>query len=46
MCIRKAARMLNLASTSLGPRVTWVLKGGGDVSFFRNFRFRRPKPTL
>jgi len=43
MCIRKAARMLNLASTSLGPRVTWVFKGGGDVSFFRNFRYPPPQ---
>jgi len=43
MYIRKAAHMLNLTSTTHGPRVTRVFKGGGDVSFFRNFRFPLPQ---
>ena len=41
--MRKAARMHNLASTQLGPQITWFYRGVGDVSFNLDIRFRPPQ---
>jgi hypothetical protein len=35
--------MLNLASTSLGPRFTLIFRGGGEESFIHEFGFPPPQ---
>ena len=41
--MRKAARMHTLASTKLGPQITWFYRGSEEVSFNLEIRFRSPQ---